>query len=220
VATTWGAIDDMLKRMLDDTAGEEFVEQLRVTAFNWAQRHFVHHTPRQRIGDLLVKSDERSVVLPADFYEMGRLYDPANKLWWQRQQWQPGGLYDKTWESQTYAIWGGVLYLYDDVSTDNDFELWYYAYWPDIAYVEEAGNVVITEDKVLVPVWAEAPLLHLAAAFCLQPQAVEAAKTRQWNIRIDSGRPTDNSRELQARALLWWYNTLLGAYPPLDRGGH
>jgi len=80
--------------------------------------------------------------------------------------------------------------------------------------------VVITEDKILVPRWAEAALVHLTTAFCLQPQAVEAAKTRQWNIKIDSGRPTDNSRAVQARELLWWYNMLVGAYPPLDRGGH
>lgn len=221
MATTWGTVDDMLLRMLDDADGEEFNEQARINAWNWSQRHYVHHTPRQRIqGSLLVESDGRTAVLPSDFYEMGRLYDPVNQLWWQQHQWQPGASYDTTWEQSNFTVWGGVLYLYDDVSSDNSFELWYYAYWPDVVYRVESSVVVVEEDKILVPAWAESPLVHLATAFCLQPQAVEAAKTRQWNIRIDSGRPTDNSRALQTRELLWWYNTLIGAYPPLDRGGH
>ena len=211
----------MLLRMLDDTDEEEFAEESRIDAWNWSQRHYTHHTPRQRIQTkLTVESDGRTVVLPSDFYEMGRLYDPDEILWWQQQKWQPGDLYDKAAEHSTFTIWGGTLYLHDDVSSNNIFELWYYAYWPDVVYRTESGSVVIEEDKILVPVWAESPLVHLAAAFCLQPQAVEAAKTRQWNIRIDSGRPTDNSRAVQIRELLWWYNVLVGAYPPLDRGGH
>jgi hypothetical protein len=221
MSTTWSAIDDMIQRMLDDPDGEEFTEQARIDSWNWAQRHFVHHTPRQQIQTgLKMESDGRAVVLPSDFYEIGRLYDPVEKQWWQQQQWQPGGAYDTTWESFTFTVWGGVLYLYDDVSSDNSYELWYYAYWPDVEFRIESSVVVVTEDKVLVPRWAESALVHLAAAFCLNPQAVQAAKTRQWNIKIDSGRPTDNSRAVQTRELLWWYNALIGAYPPLDRGGH
>jgi len=223
--STWSTVDDMLQRMLDDVPDdvddEEFNEQARVDAWNWSQRHFVHHTPRQRIQTgLTIEADGRTVVLPHDFYEMGRLYDPVDVLWWQQQLWQPGGTYDKTWEHSVFTVWGGILYLYDDVPSSNSFELWYYAYWPDVVYRTESGSVVIEEDKILIPVWAEAALVHLATAFALQPQAVQAAKTRQWNIKVDSGRPTDNSRAVQTRELLWWYNVLVGAYPPLDRGGH
>ena len=107
------------------------------------------------------------------------------------------------------------MYLYDEVS--RDFDLWYYAYWPDVEYRED--DDVITEDKILVPEWAEGPLLHLAVAFCLQPKATQAAVTRQWNIKIDSGTPVQNSLESHARELMWWYNLLLSSYPPLDRGG-
>lgn len=221
MSTTWSTTDNKVRRMLDDTVGEEFAEQMRIDAWNWAQRHFVHHTPYQRIQTgLTLESDGRTAVLPSDFYEMGRLYDPVENRWWQQHQWQPGGLYNETWENPTFTIWGGILYLHDDVSSDNSFDIWYYAYWPDVAYRIEGDAVVVTEDKVLIPKWGEAALVHLAAAFCLQPQAVEAAKTRQWNIKIDSGRPTDNSRAVQCRELLWWYNALTSMYPPLDRGGH
>jgi len=211
----------MVQRMLDDPDGEEFDEQARIDSWNWAQRHFVHHTPRQIIQTgLTMESDGRTVILPHDFYEMGRLYDPVENQWWQQQQWQPGGAYNTTWEDLTFTVWGGVLYLYDDVSSTNSYNLWYYAYWPEVEYRVESSAVIVTEDKILVPRWAESALVHLAAAFCLNPQAVQAAKTRQWNIKIDSGRPTDNSRAVQTRELLWWYNALVGAYPPLDRGGH
>lgn len=219
MATTWDDVNSIFTLMLDDTPGTdaEFSTLLRVTAWNWAQRHFAHHTPRQRIGSLVVLSDEKTARLPDDFYEMGRLYDPVNEQWWSQQQWQPGGSYDTTWEIRTYAVWGGVLRLYDEVSQDNDFDLWYYAYWPDVEY--RADDDIITEDKILVPKWAEGALLHLATAFCLQPKATQAAVTRQWNIKIDSGTPVQNSLESHARELMWWYNLLLGSYPPLDRGG-
>jgi hypothetical protein len=221
MATTWSAIQTDLRRLLNDEGSSNNAFNIGdlVWAWNAAQRHFTHHTPRQRIKEsLVVESDNRTAILPEDFYEMGRLYDPINERWWEPMLWQPGGIYDNTSDTLAYAIWGHRLKLYDSVSANNSFELWYYAYWPDVTYNSDASSV--TEDKILIPVWAECAVLHLAGALSLNPGAVEAARQRNWNIKIDSGTPTDNCRATEAWELYKWYTVLIGAYPPLNRGGH
>ena len=223
MATTWLDISETLWRLLDDeisgTETHTFSEELLVWAWNAAQRHFTHHTPRQHIDSpLVVESDGRTVILPEDYFDMGRLYDPTSDVWWQSMQWQPGGYYNPTSETKAYAVWGNKLRLYEDVSESNSYELWYYAYWPDVAYGGDISAVV--EDKILTPAWAECALLHLAAAFALQPLAVQAAKTRQWNMKLDSGTPIQNSRAEEAWDLYKWYTVLIAQHTPLERGGH
>lgn len=223
MATTWSAIETDLRRLLKDTSttasDQAFSTRDLVWAWNSAQRHFTHHTPRQVIETtLVVGSDGRTATLPVDFYEMGRLYDPTSERWWEPMLWQPGGHYDDTSSTYAYAIWGHELKLYDDVGSDNSFELWYYAYWPDVVYNASASDVV--EERILIPIWAECAVLHLAGALSLNPLAVESAKLRQWNIKIDSGTPVDNPRSEEAWDLYKWYTVLVAAYPPLNRGGH
>lgn len=221
MATTWSVINDKLTRMLDDvaTGTMDFDTELRIDAWNWAQRQFVSHTPRQRKTTLKVESDNRTAILPEDFYEIARLYDPNDNYWWHLQSYSPTGTWDTDWDTKSYTVWGNTLYLNKDVDDDDEFELWYYAYWPDVEYVTEGGSVVITSDKIIVPAWAEAPLVILTCAFCLQPKAIESAKNREFNIRVDSGRPTDNARAQEAWDLWRWYEILLSTHPPLPRGG-
>jgi hypothetical protein len=85
--------------------------------------------------------------------------------------------------------------------------------------IDDDGNVVITQDKILTPNWAEPALLFLAAAFVFQPGAAEAGDVRNWNMKIDSGTPLDNPREKLAWDLYNWYKVLVSAKAPFDRGG-
>lgn len=219
--TTWSVINDKLSRMLDDatTGTLDFDIELRIDAWNWSQRQFITHTPRQRRDTLQVESGGRVTLLPQDFYAIARLYDPVDNTWWHQQNYGPGGVWDTNWDTKSYTVWGNKLYLNKDVSTSDGFELWYYAYWPDVEYSTPGGVLTLSADKILVPAWAEAALIILACAFCLQPKAIESAKNREFNIMVDSGRPTDNSRALQAWQLWRWYEILLSAHPPLPLGG-
>jgi hypothetical protein len=223
----WSDVRTILYRILDDADGisgtystAEFAEGLLVWAWNAAQRHFTHHTPRQRT-DTLILDGSRKAILPEDFFAVGRLYDPNNDVYWSKMKYQPGGHYTSTVTERTFAVWGNELLLYEDATTT--FELWYYAYWPDVVSVagqtETDGSLVMEQEEILLPVWAEAPVQYLASAFCLLPKAVEAAKVRNWNMSLDSGTPIQNARQDEAWDLYKWYTTLLSSHPALDRGG-
>jgi hypothetical protein len=219
MSTTWATVESHLRILLKDEGGDAFSDALLIHAWNAAQDHFTAHTPLQKqASPLTVESSGKEILLPGDFYEIGRLYDSVDNVYWTAMQFQPGGYFDPTNDLKTYAVWGNRLYLYESVSSTNTFVLWYYAYWPAVKYDSTTGEV--TEDKIIVPVWAEAPLECLAAAFVLWPEAISAAMQRNYNMRIDSGTPDDNARLQLADALYRWYTILIGAYQPLSRGGH
>jgi hypothetical protein len=108
------------------------------------------------------------------------------------------------------------LYLEQDVDSDDELTLLYYAYWPDVEVETLDGTSTVTSGEIIIPVWAEHPCLHLASAYCLQPKATQAADIRNWNITVDSGTPIQNSRAVHAREHLWWWEAILQRVPAVD----
>ena len=62
-------------------------------------------------------------------------------------------------------------------------EVFYLATWP---------KPVNDTDDLLVPSRYNAGIIFYSAAYCLVTDSVQAAKTRQYNMKVDSGRPSDN----------------------------
>ncbi len=211
-------LNQTLNYFLDDNpkTGErdyQFPLPLRLDGWNFAQDTFSVHTLRERQIDITVPSDTRTVSLPADFAEMGILYDPKLLKTYTRKELNEGvnrnDAYDQSFE---YWTWGGNLIL--DTNLSSAFKLWYFAYWPNVQYTLNAdGTVAYVRDEVVVPRWSMLPLLHLAAAYCLDPNAIRAAMDRNFDISIASGTPIMNSRAQQAREHAWWYDYLLGKHP-------
>jgi len=218
--TTWDDIDDQLGVFLDDEDGEKYSVSQRVTAWNWAQRELaIQHTPRQCVtSDLTVEAGSRSATLPPDAIDIWKIYDSTNSRWWRKMPTPREGAtrYDDA-DLNQYWMWGGTLYMERNVTTSEAANLtaYYWGYWAEIAYeISDAGSTVFIQKEVEMPPWAIFPLCHLTAAIVLTPLAIQAARRRDFNIRIDSGRPIDNSRALQAREHLYWWNSLLGTKPP------
>jgi hypothetical protein len=115
-------------------------------------------------------------------------------------------------------VWGNSLHF--EAAITSKLELYYYGYWPDVVWrVGDNEQVELVQEQVFIPKWAELPLAHLTAATLLQPGAIESARNRENTTRMDSGKPTDNARALQAREHLWWYHELLGQHPAQARIG-
>ena len=219
MAATWDEVNARLSLFLDDDGETKYTAPLRVWAWNAAQRVLaVHHSPRERTASLTMEDDERSAVLPDDFVAVWKIYDSDRRRWY--SEYKPGATYKRSTDAELgqYWVWGNKLYFERSIDIDStDATLYYAAYWPEITYTEVEGEYVYPNDEVLVPNWAELPLTHLAAATCLQPGAIEAAKNRNYNLSvIDSGTPIQNSRAQQAREHLWWWVTLLGMVKPRD----
>jgi hypothetical protein len=196
-----------------DSKGEyQFSLPLRCDGWNFAQECFAEHTLAEKTAQLSAEPDGYTVLLPADFKAVGMLYD---SLWtYTQRRFTPGAKRQTTENSRAYWLWAGLLHFDITVSA---LTLDYFATWPQLKYSQnEAGEVAVT-GVILVPDWARLPLIHLTAAYCLQPYAIRAAMTRNANISIDSGNPEHNSRRLQAREHLWWYDALLAKQPPQVR---
>lgn len=217
--TTWDTIYSRLSVFLDDELNTEYGLQQRVDGWNSAQRMLaVQHTPRERVTSLVLESDGRSASLPTDFLAIKAVYDADESRWWQSLRLPLEGGYRAVDEqSRVFWVHGNVLYLERDVDENDDIDLLYYAYWPDVETETLNGTLsVVNSTDVMIPLWAELPCLHLTAAFCLQPGAIQAADIRQWNISVDSGNPLHNVRAQQAREHVWWWDACLGRVPPVD----
>lgn len=225
--TTWAEIQTRLSYFLSDTYNEEnedtpwlHAPEFRVIAWNWAQRVLaIAHTPRLQSTVLTTDADGRSAILPNDFLDVWRIYDEDEQMWLKRM---PIPLEGATRypddELGQYWIWGGYLYLEKTLGlTDSQLTLYYMAYYPELEYeldTSEEEGLVVTQDQILIPPWAVLPCTHLATAQLLAPGSIEAARNRNYNLRIDSGTPSDNARALQAREHLFWWNTLVGMVSP------
>jgi hypothetical protein len=219
--TTWEELDDRLDYFLSDFDADEdgnyiYAQPMRIASWNWAQRFVALHTPRSRETGLAVETGLRSAILPSDFLAVYRIYDAGTARWMRpMRRPQPGVVRSDSAELSQYWVWGGVLHFERTVNLgDTDITLYYWSYWPEVEYEVVNDEVEMTHNEVLLPPWAILPCAHLTAANLLVPGAIQAARIRNWNIRIDSGVPTDNIRATQAREHLFWYEKLMAFVVP------
>ena len=233
MTTTWTELNNKLDLLLDDAEAvnaDDTVKQptydaeLRVSAWNWSQGLFLYHTPRQRKTTLKVAdSAGRTALLPADFYAMEGIYDPEEEAWWCPMPLRPGDIRLTDESSLEYWVWGGSLYLQEEIDDAREVELYYWAKWPKVEYVlgtnvgaegKPVYQLTMTQEQVYIPEWAELALLYLTTAICLVPSAVEAADVNNWRIRVDAGNPLHNPRLAAAREYMEIWNYLMTFMPP------
>lgn len=197
-----------------DAKGEyQFALPLRCDGWNFALDVFEEHTLLERTTPLSVESDGRTAILPLDFAAVGMIHESGGYLQtYVQRRFTPGAQrFDNLVVGATYWLWAGKLHF--EQKPSDSLVLDYFAHWPRLSYsINDAGETAVSGD-VMAPEWATLPLIHLTAAYCLQPAAIRAAMTRNSNIKIDSGSPEDNSRRVQAREHLWWYDALMSKHP-------
>lgn len=218
----WGYINRTLNFFLGDKpktgATGMFPEEMRLLAWNWAQSTFASHTALERTITLVVEPNDREVVAPPDLLDVGAIYDRTYEALYARQQLIQGGFRTEYGEDQTYWLWNGVIHFGQAVSDQRELTMDYYATWPALEYTFDADDkLIVTQPSIYTPSWAEVLLCHLTASQVLQPAAITAAMTRNYNSKMDSGSPDDNSRQKQAEKNLWWYTTLLSFHQPQSR---
>jgi len=227
MSTTWDEVNEQLSIFMDDDGltasgdeGEfEYSQQQRIAAWNQAQHLLVSHTPRECFVELVINSDERSAELPDDFYKVRSVYLTDDQRWSTPMRLPvPGAIRYENGESNLHWTWGRRL-LFERTVQNSEVELYYWGYWPKVTYRENNDEVDLVAQEITVPPWSVLALCHLTAATCLQPGAIQAARIRQWNIKVDSGTPVDNARAAQAWEHWKWWREILNSVPPKDLMG-
>jgi hypothetical protein len=87
----------------------------------------------------------------------------------------------------------GSLYLSRVLDQGHGIRVYYTAYFNK---PETKDNL---DFELETPRYAFAGMLYWACAHCVIPFSTSAAQVRNWNQKIDSGKPTDNPLEANAR---------------------
>jgi hypothetical protein len=216
---TWTQVNAKLDLFLDDAAvagvTQFAIPTLRVEAWNWAQRMLCYHTPMQKNVTLEIEKGGREAILPTDFFAPEGIYDADRERWWKPMRWRPGDRRYTDEELPEFWVWGGRMFLEDEIDYDaDDLTLYYWAYYPDVEYETSGDEVTYLQEQIHTPLWAELALCHLTTATCMMPGEVFSADLNQYKIRVESGTPLHNPRAESAKFHLWWWNALLDKYPP------
>jgi hypothetical protein len=218
--TTFSSLQTKLDYFLDDaySAGQarRFPLPTRLMAWNWAQKYFVNHTPREQSATLSIGTGGRQASLPDDFLAVKGIYDSGDEYWWREMEIKPGDYRHTDSDVPEFWIWGDTMYLERGMTGSTDLTLYYWAYYPSITYTIGANDEAITylSETIYTPSWAELPLCYLTTAICWHPGVVLASDINEWRIMVDAGTPMHNPRQAAAREALWWYNHLLGMVHP------
>lgn len=222
MATTWAEITTKLDSFLDDAVRTQpdgsikytFPIALRVYSWNWAQNILARHTPLQKTIDLSVESGGRAATLPSDLFQVYRIYDSAADKFMRYKRWKPGDYRIDDEDLPEYWVWNNQLLLEKDASSTT-LTLYYWAYYPPVDVVQDANGNDVGQGSVLIPKWAELPMLHLTTASCMNPGEVEASDLNQYKSRLEAGTPVHNPRAESVLFHLEMWNTMLSWYPPL-----
>ena len=196
--------DNHLRVFLDDTGEGDWTDAELLIYCTWALDDFTQHLPRERTESLA--ADTSSFSLPDDFFKV-------NLVEWQRTDYyrkfleqitrRPGWEFPSTSvddDSYPVGFWIEDDTLYLGRTCDVAFTLHYYAYWPVPS---------VDADVITVPRWARQALVFYTAAMALSRKSIAFAKIRQWNTRIDSGRPTDEPLMPEVEFLLRQYQEII-----------
>jgi hypothetical protein len=214
--TTWGELRSYIRNsLLKDEKASRFSDASLLVYARWATQEISQHTaqcwshewqtdgvlrrfvlPKNIVGAVErtaliqhVKGTQVSVLVPYDL--------------------TPGMAFNATTEHKGFREWpSGSIELDFVPKADETLEMNYYRVWP-----------VPTDDnfEIPFPVWMEHPFSYLVGAFALDPEGVQAALIRQWNTRLDSGNPEDNTLIQQSRYFTQQANRLLGLVSTQNR---
>jgi hypothetical protein len=133
--------------------------------------------------------------LPADLYAIEAIQDVESSYFAEKDIFSYGKVRslqnEKTFTWMEYPR--GSLYLSRILDQGRGIRVYYTAYFNKL---ETKDNL---DFELETPRYAFAGMLYWACAHCVIPFSTSAAQVRNWNQKIDSGKPTDNPLEANAR---------------------
>lgn len=151
--------------------------------------------PKAAIATITADGKLDRFPLPVDYYAIEAIQDVSTGIFAEKDLLQPGRVRnaqsDKTFTWMEYPR--GTLNLSRVLEEGRGIRVYYTAYF----------NKPETKDsldfELETPRYALAGILYWVCAHCVIPFSTSAAQVRNWNQKIDSGKPTDNPLEANAR---------------------
>lgn len=205
MAIAWSALrDEQVRVFLDDVAKNTWSDAELLLYCRWALDDFTLWCPLA--ATMTLARDTASFTLPNDFYQVNLVewtYTDYYRKFLEEVSRRPGFEFPSSEvddESYPVGYWieGDTLYL--GRTAEEDFTLHYWAYYP-----------IPTGDasSITVPRWGRQALLFYIVAMALLRQSIGHAMVRQWNTRVDSGRPLDEPLLPEVKFLLEQYRQIL-----------
>lgn len=208
----WSEISPRLESLIGLSRFAAIDPENLLAWFNQAQRNFaVRHTAPQKT--VLFDGDGSTVEfdLPEDFLKAYAVYWNDEEMFLEPKDYKPGIKWDWEATDDTVRPYGFNLWPVNKLtvfhapeSATGNLKLYYWGMYSDIL-----GDTQILEP----PVWAHEALMYYTIALSLVPDMQDTAAIRQWNTRVESGRPVDNPLLQSFDKIMHSYHEALSLWP-------
>ena len=155
-----------------------------------------------------VAGDYGQMDVPDDLIEVEAILDITNNVFLEQVPMAVGKGMSPGGRLGWYIYPTGTIVFTDDLG-DDGAELYYSAYW---AKPED------DEEDLETPDICTTALVMYAASYCLLNSASQASSIRQFNMKVDSGKPTDNPLEQSSTYFMKRFEIELQRIPPSPKG--
>lgn len=217
----WRDMKEAIRSSLlrDESGTERFTDDDLLTCARWACAELSYHTAPRLVYTFPVDGATQTFKLPPNrFGEFGKYSLITYKSSSTNQQViipeyrrYPTHAKNLNIQETTYMWYErptGYMYTSFIASATDTLEADYFATWP-----APTSDI----DEMSFPDWMEHAFAYLTAAFAIDPYGAQSSMIRQWNTRIDSGSPEDNTLIRQSTYYVKQAYRILALVQPQDR---
>lgn len=208
MATLLEAKDKVL-RLLNDTAGEQFEEDLLIDGISAAHKAVLPWLFKRNKATFEGDEETASFALPSDFYRVISVLDKTEGIFIPHGVMGPNTrpadnvVINNDWTEYPSG------YMSFANAPEGDVDLFYGAYWTEPA----------TDSAQLeVPDCLITPMILYATSYALLQKAVASSNIRQWNVQVDSGTPSMNPMRDTSQYLLERFKIEMSLLPAILKG--
>lgn len=197
--TTFGDFSNRLLHALGAEANTTYSPDLIWESCVNALNAILPWCPNLQVATLTVLANTKTVALPSGCWRIEAVQDDTTGLIMPRFDLRPGQVRRNASDRKNFSDWmeypKGSVYLSNATETDKTLTVYYIATWA------KPANKADTTFVIPAPEGAMTGMVYYAASHCLVPGSVNSAQIRQFNTKVDSGTPVDNSLEVEAKFL-------------------
>jgi len=206
---------DKVLRILDDPNGTLYEDTLIWDGICGAHDAIMPWVPKFATATLTAGSAGNLLALPADLYTIQAVqYVDDNKIYPRATLAPLSARNSSTLDDLDWLEYPkGYLNLSYTLDEGTLLTLYYFAYWT------KPSSESVQNFYIEVPQAAWVGMIYYAGAQCLLAKSSNAATIRQFNLRIDSGVPTDNPLKDQSRMYMERFFQEMKMMPPYVKAG-
>jgi len=194
---TYGDFRLRLLHALGAEPDTTYTDDLLYESCTGALNAILPYCPNQSIKEILVSTN--TFQLPMDCWRVETILDSSTGLVLPKFDLRPSAVRRVSGTEKGFSDWmeypRGYVLLSSEPSSARTINVFYLAYW------DKPQNKDSLDFVLPMPESALSGMIYYAASHCMVPGSVNSAQIRQFNTKVDSGTPVDNSLEMEAKFL-------------------